>query len=135
MSGQIVSGCKSKSQVASADRVEIQHILIGFDGSLPGKVVKRTQSEAEVLAATVFERAKKGEAFDALVKEFSDDQVPGIYGMSNKGISPEGAEFPREQMVPGFGDIAFSLNKGDIGIANFDAKASPFGWHIIKRLK
>ena len=117
------------------ERVEVQHILIGFDGSLPGKTLKRSRAEAESLAKTVLERAQKGESFDSLVKEFSDDQVPGVYGMSNKGIRPQGSEFPREQMVPGFGDIAFSLKEGEIGIASYDAKTSPFGWHIIKRLK
>ena len=136
MTGLSGTACKSKSQSASsAERVEVQHILIGFDGSLPGKAVKRSKEEAETLAKTVLERAKKGESFEALVKEFSDDQVPGIYGMSNKGVAPQGAEFPREQMVPGFGDTAFALKEGEIGIANFDTKASPFGWHIIKRLK
>jgi peptidyl-prolyl cis-trans isomerase B (cyclophilin B) len=40
---------------------------------------------------------------------------------------------PRAQMVSGFGDTAFSLEVGKIGIANFDPAASKFGWHIIKR--
>ena len=121
--------------MTSIDRVEVQHVLIGFDGSLPGKTVKRTKEEAEALAKTVLERAKKGEAFEGLVKEFSDDQVPGIYGMSNKGVMPQNSEFPREQMVPGFGDAAFGLQVGEIGMAGFDPQKSPFGWHIIKRLK
>mgnify|MGYP002628564646 CR=1 FL=1 len=40
---------------------------------------------------------------------------------------------PRGQMVSGFGDTAFSLQVGEIGICNFDPAASKFGWHIIKR--
>lgn len=41
--------------------------------------------------------------------------------------------FPRNQMVPGFGNVGFQLQVGEIGISNYDAKESPHGWHIIKR--
>ncbi len=41
---------------------------------------------------------------------------------------------PRSAMVSAFGDVGFELNVGEIGLATFDADASPFGWHIIKRL-
>ncbi len=44
-------------------------------------------------------------------------------------------QLPREKMVPGFGDAAFPLKVGEVGIANYDLSASPFGWHIIKRLE
>ncbi|MDP7062103.1 MAG: peptidylprolyl isomerase [Planctomycetota bacterium] len=40
---------------------------------------------------------------------------------------------PRAQMVSGFGDTAFSLEVGEVGICNHDPAASRFGWHIIKR--
>jgi peptidyl-prolyl cis-trans isomerase B (cyclophilin B) len=40
---------------------------------------------------------------------------------------------PRAQMVSGFGDTAFSLQVGEVGICNYDKSASKFGWHIIKR--
>ena len=41
--------------------------------------------------------------------------------------------FPREQMVPGFGNIGFKLKVGEVGISNYHQADSPFGWHIIKR--
>ena len=41
--------------------------------------------------------------------------------------------FPREQMVPGFGNIGFKLKVGEVGISNYHQTDSPFGWHIIKR--
>ncbi len=136
MTSTLSTSCKKAAEApATVERVEVQHILIGFEGSLPGKLVKRSQQEAEALAKTALERAQKGEPFEALVKELSDDQVPGIYGMSNLGVAPQGSEFPREQMVPSFGDAAFSLNPGEIGMAPYDSQKSPFGWHIIKRLK
>ena len=44
-------------------------------------------------------------------------------------------QVPREQMVPGFGDAAFPLKVGEVGIANYNSSTSPFGWHVIKRLE
>lgn len=41
----------------------------------------------------------------------------------------------RSQMVRGFGDVAYRLRVGEIGVAPWDATASPFGWHIIKRVQ
>ena len=41
---------------------------------------------------------------------------------------------PRAAMVPAFGDVGFGLEVGEVGVAAFDEKASPFGWHVIKRL-
>ena len=115
--------------------IEVQHVLIGFAGKIPGKNVTRTQAEAEKLAAEILERARKGEDFDQLVQKYTDDQWPGIYGLANDGVTPAEGEFPRNGMVKGFSDIAFSLSPGNIDVAKYDPKASPYGWHIIKRLK
>jgi hypothetical protein len=41
---------------------------------------------------------------------------------------------PRAAMVPAFGDVGFSLEVGEVGLAGYDEKASPFGWHVIKRI-
>lgn len=150
----IMSGCKkgnegiavhsgadkpAKSAVITEEpeRVEVQHILISFQGAIPDENVIRTKEEAKILAEELLERAKTGEDFDALVKEYTDDQHPGIYRMSNSGIIPDSVnqEFSRERMVKAFGDVSFSLNVGEIGMAIYDPAASKYGWHIIKRLK
>ncbi len=118
------------------DRVVVQHILIAFEGKLPGKTISRNEEEARRLAHDLLERARGGEDFDALVREHTDDSHPGIYGMANRGLSPSGEnEFGRDQMVPGFGDVAFSLPPDAIGLCEFDGLKSPFGYHVIKRLK
>lgn len=117
------------------DHIQVQHILIGYKGSVPGKNITRTREEAETLAAQLVARAKKGEDFGALVKEFTNDAFPGIYGMSNNGATPAAGETPRNGMVKGFGDASFSLKVGEIGVASYDPQASPYGWHIVKRLK
>ena len=119
-----------------AGHIEVQHVLIGFQGSVPGKPITRTQDEAKALAYQILERAKKGESFDALVQQHTDDQYPGIYRLADNGVTPEaGVEYPRSGMVKGFGDASFPLAIGGVGIADYDKQASPYGWHIVKRLR
>ena len=43
--------------------------------------------------------------------------------------------YARSKMVPAFGNVSFALEVGEIGMAAWDKKQSPFGWHIIKRFK
>ena len=126
------SGCRK-----APDYVTVQHILIAFKGSIPESKVTRNREEAEVLAFEVFERAEKGESFEDLVKEYSDDVFPGIYSMSNFKARPdeEKGKFLRSRMVQAFGDVSFSLEPEEIGIAKYDPETSKYGWHIIKRLQ
>ncbi len=42
---------------------------------------------------------------------------------------------PREQMVPGFSKTAFELEVGEIKVCDYHKTDSPFGFHIMKRLK
>lgn len=42
--------------------------------------------------------------------------------------------YPRAAMVPAFGDVGFALEVGQVGMADFHAESSPFGWHIIRRV-
>ena len=117
------------------DHITIQHVLIGFKGSVPGKSITRTQDEAKTLAEDVLARAKKGESFDELVKKYTDDSAPGIYKMANTGLTPADGEYARNRMVPAFGDAGFPLKVGEIGMAPYDTTKSPYGWHIVKRVK
>jgi len=130
-------GSASPARTTEPDRVAVQHILISFKGSIPKPSVTRTREEAEKLAQEVFELAKKGENFDALVKQYTDDEYPGIYRMSNIGITPDPSkqEYSRAGMVKGFGDVSFSLAVGGIGMAEYDPQKSKYGWHIIKRIE
>jgi hypothetical protein len=130
-------GIGNPSRLAEPDRVAVQHILISFKGAIPKPTVTRTREEAQKLAQEVFERAKKGEDFNSLVKQFTDDEYPGVYRMSNIGITPDPAkeEYPRAGMVKAFGDVGFSLPVDGIGMAQYDPKESKYGWHIIKRIE
>ena len=116
----------AKSEVAD-ENISIQHILISFKGAprMP-PTVTRSKDEAKALAEKVYAEVVNGGDFDALVKQYTNDSAPGIYPMTKAG---------RAGMVKGFGDVGFRLKLGEIGVAPWDATASPFGWHIIKRVK
>ncbi len=121
--------------------ITVQHILIGFkdaagfQGSAPPKAAARTEADAKTLAYQVLDMAKKGQDYDQLVTQYTDDQAPGIYKMSNSGVAPLSAdEASRDRMVPAFGNVGFTLQVGEIGIADYDPATSPYGWHIIKRV-
>ncbi len=128
---------ESTTSVPEPDRIEVQHILIAFQGSIAGKNITRTQAEAGDLAEQILEKAKKGEDFDALVKQYTDDAFPGRYKMTNYGIPNDAGkeEYERRHMVPAFGDVGFKLKAGETGLAKYDPATSPYGWHIIKRLQ
>lgn len=117
------------------DRIQVQHILIGFTGSVPGKMIRRTKEEAQTLAYQLLDQARGGADFGQLVREYTDDSPPGIYGMANRGVAPARDEYPRDGMVPAFGNAGFPLQVSEVGIADYDARNSPYGWHVVKRLK
>ncbi len=171
-------------------KVVIQHCLISFAGANPRISATRTKEEAEALVTDLVKRAKAGEDFSALIREFSSDPVrpgtavPGRYALLNDGafdeasergeyaaleefqriqknlqtrqqsgeLTPQNAQkemeghrdrllatferwTPRGSMVPGFSATAFSIEVGEIGVAEYSTQSSPFGYHIIKRLK
>jgi hypothetical protein len=120
---------------AEPEHIKLQHILISFTGKVPGKDITRSEAEARALATQLLERARAGEDFDALVKQYTDDRHPGIYGLSNRGVAAAQGEFPRERMVPAFGDVGFTLQVGETGMAPYDPGKSPYGWHVIRRLE
>ncbi len=136
---------KTAEQAGNAgepDYITVQHILVGFAGSVGDKEIGRTQEQAEKLAAELLQRARTGEDFDALVQEYTNDEHPGIYQMANfysqPDMTPEAVAdkvFPRSGMVAAFGDVGFPLEVGEIGMAEYDPQASKYGWHIIKRIK
>jgi len=142
--GGILFGCSSAPPSSQAElqlaqkqpeRVTVQHILIAFQDSLPGKKITRSFTEARGLAFKLYNQAKGGKKFDLLVKKFTDDKYPGIYEMSNFGISAGWGGVHRKELVKGFGEATFKLKVGKVGLVSFDLKKSPYGFHILKRLK
>ncbi|MCA8915407.1 MAG: peptidylprolyl isomerase [Planctomycetes bacterium] len=118
-----------------ADTIEVQHLLVAHAGAGIGGVT-RSMDEAEKLAAELYAQIKGGADFDALVKEHTDDAHPGIYGMTMSGSGDRGKNiYPRKGMVAAFGDVGWRLDVGEVGVAPYHDRNSPYGWHIIKRTK
>jgi hypothetical protein len=118
----------------TAREVQVQHILIGRSNPrLPQ--VSRSDAEAEVRAAEVYAKIKGGADFGSLVAEFTDDSAPGIYTMMQTGTPAAPGAFTRDGMARAFGDVGWRLDVGEVGVAPYHDSDSPFGWHIIKRLK
>jgi arylsulfatase A-like enzyme len=110
-----------------SNRIDLQHLLVTFAGApraLP--TLKRTKEEAEALAADLLRRIQAGEDFDALVKQYTDDSYPGSYSITRKR---------RATLAKAFVDTGWRLAVGEIGVATYDPKTCPYGWHIIKRTK
>jgi hypothetical protein len=120
-----------------ADRVVVQHVLIGIKGKIAGKPITRSKKDARELTYEILDRAEAGEDFDALVKEYTDDRYPGRYVIINHDVSglPKEGEHARGDMAIKFGDLAFRLKVGEYGMATYHAVSSPYGYHVIKRLE
>jgi len=134
-------GCDLGSSDAGG-HITVQHILIGVGKTgptiLPFKIdkpVTRTPDQAVAIAQGLLKRAKAGEDFDKLVRQYSEDVYPGIYNMSNHGVAADPGEYPRINMPQIFGTICFTLKVGDIVITPYDQNGSPEGVHVIKRLR
>ncbi|MBC8379116.1 MAG: peptidylprolyl isomerase [Planctomycetes bacterium] len=98
------------------EQVRASHILIKSDAAAGEEVKAATKAKAEEVLA----KAKAGEDFAALAKEYSEDP----------GSKDNGGEytFPRGQMVKPFEDTAFGMEVGAIS----DLVETQFGYHIIK---
>ena len=116
----------------AAQEIQVQHLLVSFNlAGIPG--ITRTKEQAEEFAGELWAEIQGGADFDKLVKKHTDDSHPGVYSMTSG--KPSGGVYARSGMVAAFGDIGWRLEKGEAGVAGFSQQASPYGWHIIRRLK
>ncbi|HEX7880954.1 MAG TPA: peptidylprolyl isomerase [Candidatus Eisenbacteria bacterium] len=136
-----MKGTMPVKPATTPEHVQVQHILIGFakdpnkQSTVPGKPITRTMAEAKALAYKILDQARAGTPFDTLVVQYTEDSPPGIYSMSGIGVTKNPGEWARNEMVAAFGDVGFNISVGNIDIAEYDPAKSPFGYHIIKRLK
>ena len=108
---------KNPDQFKQPEQVRASHILIAVEKDAKPEVVAEKEKAAKAIAA----RVKKGEAFDKLAKELSEDP-------SAKENSGDLNYFGREQMVPEFSEAAFKMKKDEIS----EPVRSQFGFHVIK---
>jgi peptidyl-prolyl cis-trans isomerase C len=103
------------------EMVRASHILLATrDAVTREEVSDAKKKEKRELIDKLLERARKGEDFAALAREFSDDP----------GSRERGGEytFARGQMAPEFEKAAFALQTNQIS----DVVTTQFGYHIIK---
>ena len=112
---------ENPSRFEEPEMVRASHVLIGTRDQATGTEMTEAQKKAKrTLAEDVLKKAKAGDDFAKLAKEYSDDP----------GSKDKGGEytFPRGQMVPEFESAAFSLNTNQVS----DIVTTQFGYHIIK---
>ena len=113
----------------------MDHILISYGGAKTKAT--RSLDDARKLAYELLDQLGEGVDWNALKPRYSDDPGPdgtggGPYAMNNSMTRARGN---RGGMVPAFGDVGFQLLVGEIAMADYDARKSPYGYHIIKRVK
>jgi parvulin-like peptidyl-prolyl isomerase len=108
---------------AEEPKVAASHVLIQYKGSMrSAPTITRSKEEAKKLAGEVLAKAKKGQDFAALAKQYSDE--PGA-----KERAGSLGKFSRTTMVKPFADAAFALKPGGVS----DLVETDFGFHVIKR--
>ena len=103
------------------DEVKASHILISTVDDNGKELSESKKKEAKKKAEEVLKKAKSGQEFSELAKEYSDDT----------GSASQGGDlgyFTKGQMVQEFEDAAFNLKSGEIS----DIVETQFGYHIIK---
>jgi hypothetical protein len=115
---------------AETGPVMVQHVLIGWKdvpaakhAQVDPRAKDRTKTDADKIASDVLAKARGGEDFKALMKQYSED--PG----SKDSARPYevSADAP---LVEPFKKLSLRLKMGEVGLVK-----SPFGWHIIKRIE
>jgi peptidyl-prolyl cis-trans isomerase C len=103
------------------EMVRAAHILLMTINPVTRQELSEDQKAAKhKQIEDILKRARAGEDFAKLAKEYSEDP----------GSKDRGGEytFPRGQMTPAFEAAAFSLNTNQIS----DVVTTPYGYHIIK---
>jgi peptidyl-prolyl cis-trans isomerase D len=101
-------------QFSQPEQVRASHILLKTEG--------KTEADVEKQAQELLKRAKAGEDFAALAKQYSEDE-------GSKANGGDLDYFGRGRMVPEFEQAAFNAQPGTI--VDQPVK-SQFGFHIIK---
>ncbi len=112
---------ENPSRFEQPEMVRASHILLmTIDPKTKAELSKELKEAKHKQIEDILKRARAGEDFAKLAKEFSEDP----------GSKDNGGEykFPRGQMVPEFEAAAFSLNTNQIS----DIVTTQYGYHIIK---
>lgn len=128
---------KLVDRIQVLDSGKVRHILIGYQGSVPGQDIKRSKEQAKKLADSLVQLVKKdNKRFAELVKTYSEDNgknLPpgkkegedyigkdGVYGWVNENSG----------FVDSFKDFALKSKKGDV-----QSVESNFGYHVMEQME
>jgi peptidyl-prolyl cis-trans isomerase C len=109
------------SKFEQPEMVRASHILLSTRDTTTNEELSAEKKAAKhKLAEDLLKRARAGEDFPKLAKEYSEDP----------GSKDNGGEykFPRGQMVAEFETVAFALKTNEVS----DIVTTKFGYHIIK---
>lgn len=108
---------ENKDRLTMPERARVRHILLTWKplGTQDDRAALHAQMQP------ILERARAGEDFAELAREFSEDSATKKNG-GDTGL------FPRGTMVPAFEQLAFSLEPGEIS----DPLETVFGVHILR---
>jgi peptidyl-prolyl cis-trans isomerase SurA len=105
----------------SRGRAQVAHIMVRTNPEVSAEDAKAAKQKID----EIHQRLQKGEDWDKLAAQFSEDGSSRTKG----GVLPP---FGTGNMIPPFEDAAFALNKpGDIS----SPVLTPYGWHIIKLIE
>jgi hypothetical protein len=103
--------------------IAASHILVMHTGSVGAPpTITRSREEAQARAGEALRRARAGEDFGKLVREYSDE--PGAATRDGRL-----GRFTRDDMIAPFADAAFKLEPGEIS----DVVETQYGFHVIIR--
>ncbi|MFV0338355.1 MAG: peptidylprolyl isomerase [Chthoniobacterales bacterium] len=108
----------NSAQFEQPELVRASHILFLADENADAE----TDAASKKKATDAIARSKKGEDFDELVVELSEE--PGA--AERKG---DLNFFPKDRMVPEFADAAFGM---EVDTISEEPVRTRFGWHVIK---
>ena len=118
------------SKFEEPEMVHVSHILISTqDPATKSDLPDDKKTAKRKLAEDILKRAKAGEDWGKLVKEYSEDPASkdkgGEYTFAKASVDPQRA------MVPEFENAAFALHTNQIS----DIVTTSYGYHIIKLLE
>lgn len=99
------------------EEAQARHVLV----RVAPDATDAARAAAREKAAEVLAKAKQGDDFGALAKQYSDDPVSATRG-------GDLGRFPRGRMVPAFDAAVFALPAGSVS----EIVETPFGFHVIK---
>jgi peptidyl-prolyl cis-trans isomerase C len=120
------------SKFEEPEMVHVSHILISTqDPATKSDLPDDKKTAKRKLAEDILKRAKSGEDWSKLVKEYSEDQGSKEKGGEYTFARASATQDPTRTMVKEFEDASFALNPNQIS----DIVTTSYGYHIIKLLE